>query len=122
MESIKKINVLLDAAQKGCSARTLAGIDVLKATTNAEKKLAELGVPKRAFVGTRIVMKPAKVANSYKARAEGTQVVLLRGNSVWQVESVARVGCGSCAFGASRKDILQLGAAAVEAMPKEYSI
>ena len=116
---MKKIQGLLDAAQKGCRARTLEVEEVGAAVAAAENRLSELGISKKAWIGCKVIMIPERVSNGYGARADGTQVILVRAATVWQVESVGRVQCGTCPYGSGRRNKLVLSVGAVEAMPKE---
>jgi hypothetical protein len=122
MKNLKNIGAMLAQAQKGCSARLLESADVSAAIRDAEKKLSDLGISKKAWLGCKIVMQPEKVCNSYRQRAEGTGVTLVRAATVWQIESVARVACGKKAHGGYRNDKLVLSEAAVMAMPREFNV
>jgi hypothetical protein len=122
MKNLKNIGDMLASAQKGCSARLLESADVDAAIRGAEKKLADLGIAKKAWLGCKIIMQPEKVCNSYRQRAEGTSVTLVRAATVWQIESVARIACGKKAHGDYRNDKLVLSDAAAMDMPREFNV
>lgn len=97
--NIKKVEKMLEAVQKGCSARTFSTIDVKIAINRAEEQLKMMNIPKKYWSGTVIQMLPERVANSYKFPADGTYVTLKRMKTTWGIESVRRGHTSSCSGG-----------------------
>lgn len=124
INKIETIEMALNQVQSRAKKRLLEISEIEQACHNAETKLTDIGIPKKAWIGCRIEILPEKVCNAYakKGKAEGTYCKIERLSSGWFVVGMDRRQCRTCPNGASPEVRLTLGDPAIEAMPKTFTI
>jgi hypothetical protein len=122
INDVSKMDDALNVVQKNCKVRTI-DIEYVKDVADiAEKKLEQLGIPKKERIGCMVELKPERVANSYSYPAEGTAARIRRGSERWFLVAVSRTNCGSCPHGGPRIDRLYLSDRAAQAAPTVFLI
>lgn len=120
--NIEKTKKLLEEKQKLARTRKADIDDVLNAIKHAENKLLNLNIPKKYWKGSRVIVNPEKVCNSYKYSAEGTFVTIERKSKKWEVVGIFRGWTGSCARGSSKSYELELGEETFSRIPRTIKL
>ena len=102
-------NKVLEALEEGqgrATARTVDISDIVALAAYGEKRLEDLGLPKRYRAGATAHYSPPKVPNAYKYSADGSYATLTRGSSHWYLTDIHRGQTGSQPHGGySRRSI-----------------
>ena len=87
----EKIERALHTVQARCTVNTLEPADLISLCAQAEHSLNAMGIPQARMAGAAIGYCPAgPTAASYKYPQGATGVSLIRGNSTWFLNHVAR--------------------------------
>lgn len=106
---------------EGKSKRRKLDVDDVKlAARKAERKLKELGIPKKSWTGSKIIISPDKVPNSYRWRADGTYAILEKYPSGWFMINVYRDRTGRKPYGGSQTISLILSEKSYNSLPNYY--
>jgi hypothetical protein len=104
-------NKVLEALEEGqgrATARTVDTSDIAALALYGERRLEELGLPKKFRAGATVHYSPPKVANSYNYAADGTYATITRGSSHWYVTDVHRGQTGSQSYGGRDRRSIRL--------------
>jgi hypothetical protein len=118
------IEKAISEANGNARKRLISQDGIIEAVKKAESKLFSLEIPKKYWAGCTVEMLPEKVSRAYarKGKAEGTYCKIERFSSDWFVIGMDRRSTGSCPNGAYSENRLTLGQAAIDAMPKSFSL
>lgn len=92
------------------------------AVKQAEQTLQGLRIPKKAWRGCSIILKPSQPPNAYKWRANGTFVTLVRKSKDWFVVNITRTVNPSCSGGRASREILLLTENQIKHMPRQFEL
>ena len=87
----KRIKEVLEKIEAKASVRCLSYLEINSAIAKFEKRLKLLGIPKKYWVGCKIIISHT-VSYSYKYYAEGTVIKIEKINCGWTVTSIKRAG------------------------------
>ncbi len=122
VSNIEKVKAAVEKEESGCTARLLDLTDVPYAVKLADEKLNELGIPKKYWVGTVLLISPPKPANSYKYVAEGTYMRINRCPSAWFVTKVWRGPVYTTSWGTRSQIKMELSELAKQNIPNSYRL
>lgn len=92
------VGAWLKKAEGRSSARTISAEEVAELADRVGSKLTNLGIPQRLWDGLVVTFRVAGPGSSYRERARGTQVQIVRLSRQWYFLSAERVpvyaGCG----------------------------
>ena len=122
IKNIEKIEAAIEKAEEGCRARLIDIVEIQNAIKKAEDRLVGLGIPKKAWIGTTIVIDPPAVTNNYSGIPEGTKVEIDRFASGWFMTECWRVQCRKVPYGGDRRSHLVLSESARAAIPEKIEL
>ena len=122
MKNTEKIEAAIKKAEEGCRARLIDIVEIQHAIKKVEDRLVGLGIPKKAWIGTTIVIDPPVVTNNYSGIPEGTKVEIDRFASGWFMTECGRVQCRRIPYGGDRRPYLVLSKSAKAAIPEKIEL
>jgi len=92
------------------------------AVFHAEHVLQNLRIPKKAWNGCYIILKPSQPPHAYNWKANGTYVILLRKSKDWFVTSITRSSNPCTSGGRASREILYLTENQIKRIPTHYEL
>ena len=115
----KKLQEKINEVERGCKARLLSISEITDAVERAEiKLLEELEVPKKYWIGTKILIFPPGTARNYYGTAHGTYCEIERYKTGWFVVKIERIPCNF----ADASVRLHLSEQTIQAIPDRFYI
>lgn len=100
VKNTEKVTSLISEVEKKAKQRLMQPYQsILIDIEKAEKKLNELNIPKKYWLGCSVYIQPEKLPNSYKYKAEGTYMRIEYFASGWFVVSCFRGTCKKESYG-----------------------
>lgn len=122
IEHEERVTAAIDEAEGKAQARTL-GINRIKdEVEKAERQLSILRIPKKAWIGCKVELRPESVPNSYQHAAHGTHATIQRFSTGWFLVDVSRGYCNKESFGGGKRSFLHLSDEAHAAIPKTQEL
>ena len=122
IKNIEKIKAIVAEKEGKAKTRLFPVKNISGAIEKAEKKLEELGIPKKAWKGCRVFYSPGKVANSYDYNAKGSFATFEYSGSNWFLIYFCRKNIRKTSYGSLEEWKLFLSEEAFSYLPQYYDL